>query len=220
MKRLPILLALMIAANINVICAQKNSTAADSIKTIKNNPLEKYSVKYRQQRFMNCNTADASNYFTDKEKEVIWILNMIRLDPKLFMDSVLLNKKNPSYMRPGYRDGNYASLMKDLNQLKPSKTLLMPDSSAYQSAMCHAITSGKDGYVGHERRGSCKKDFYGECCHYGYDDPLQILLSLLIDRGVPSLGHRYICLSPSYDKIGVSIQPHNNYGINCVLDFK
>jgi len=46
------------------------------------------------------------------------------------------------------------------------------------------------------------------------------VISLLIDENVHSLGHRKIMLSNEYTLIGVSLQPHINYGTNTVLDFK
>jgi hypothetical protein len=75
--------------------------------------------------------------------------------------------------------------------------------------------------VGHERKtqdSKLKKHYYGECCDYGHNDALEIVLSLLIDEGIPSLGHRDVCLS-NYVKLGVAIQPHKRYGTNTVLDF-
>jgi hypothetical protein len=99
--------------------------------------------------------------------------------------------------------------------------LLYPDSLCFVSAECHAISSGKTGYVGHERQTKECKDkhlFFGECCDYGHKEPLPILMALLIDQNVPSLGHRKMCIGP-YGKMGVSIQPHKVYGNNAVLDF-
>jgi uncharacterized protein YkwD len=60
----------------------------------------------------------------------------------------------------------------------------------------------------------------GECCYYGVEDAFDIIVDLLIDQGVSSLGHRKICLSPSYTELGVSIQPHKTYSSNTVLDFR
>ena len=77
------------------------------------------------------------------------------------------------------------------------------------------------GYAGHKRvNADCEKQksYNGECCDYGNDDPLEIILSLLIDEGIPSLGHRKVFLS-AYTKIGVSIQPHKRYGTGVVFDF-
>ena len=107
-----------------------------------------------------------------------------------------------------------------LLSLQP-KGMLYPNEDCYNSARCHAYSSGRTGYVGHQRKSKeCKekKHYFGECCDYGNSDALQIVLSLLIDEGVPSLGHRYLCLN-TYTQVGVSIQPHKKYGTNTVIDF-
>ena len=51
-----------------------------------------------------------------------------------------------------------------------------------------------------------------------WNDALSILMALLIDQNVSSLGHRFLCLS-EYGRLGVSIQPHTGYGYNAVLYF-
>jgi len=48
--------------------------------------------------------------------------------------------------------------------------------------------------------------------------PLEIVLELMIDEDVPSLGHRLVMFT-NYTKIGISIQPHKKYEWNTVLDF-
>jgi uncharacterized protein YkwD len=108
-----------------------------------------------------------------------------------------------------------------MSRLQPLE-ILQPDPLNYTSAECHAVSSGKKSYAGHKRlTKECKEKqhYLGECCQYGYSDPLSIVMDLLIDQDVPSLGHRYICLDKDYTKIGVSMQPHKQYGTNTVLDF-
>ena len=63
-----------------------------------------------------------------------------------------------------------------------------------------------------------KKYFYGECCDYGSNDPVEIIITLLIDKDITSLGHRKILLG-KYTSVGISIQPHSSYRFNTVLDF-
>jgi len=184
------------------------------------NPLAIYSSEWSNKIYNNCNTAANSNYLSSEEKNVIWILNMLRLNPKLFLTSVLLNPHCDLFVKKENRNNYYNSLITTLQQLKPIKSVLIPDSLNYLSAKCHAIYSGLNGYVGHERmRSGCNAHFYGECCDYGSSDALNILLDLLIDDGIPNFGHRNICLSPNYLTIGVSIQPHTTYGFNAVIDF-
>jgi uncharacterized protein YkwD len=182
------------------------------------NPLSQYSVKWNDAKFNACNTAKSVKYLKEEEKNVIWVLNMIRLDPQLFLNSILMKA---NFFGQNKSSSYFTSLIADVKKLKPDESPLVYDSSAFVSARCHAIQAGKRGYVGHERtKSDCVEDFYAECCEYGNVSALNILINLLIDDGVESLGHRITCLSPNFDKLGVSIQPHKTYGTNTVMDFK
>jgi hypothetical protein len=183
-------------------------------------PLASYSAEWNDAKYLKCNTAAKVSYMNDEEKEVIYILNLLRANPALFANTVL--QKYPDENHQGFLRNiqEYKSLLDTLRKLKPLE-LLYPDSLCFVSAQCHAISSGKAGYVGHERQTKECKDkhlYFGECCDYGHKEPLSILMGLVIDQNVPSLGHRYMCIG-SYGKIGVSIQPHKVYGNNAVLDF-
>lgn len=187
---------------------QKKIGFVDSIS-----PLAGFSSEWNDAKYLKCNTASRVNYMTNAEKEVIYILNLARMNPPLFANSVV--KKYPA--KHTYY---YTSLIDTLLLLKPVN-LLIPDAKCFESASCHATISGAQGYVGHNRStDECKnkKHFTGECCDYGHNKPLDIVMSLLIDEGVSSLGHREICLD-SYKKLGVSIQFHNLYRFTAVLDF-
>ena len=154
-----------------------------------------------------------------QEKNVIWILNMARTNPQLFCETVV--KKYAAYSLNDELESTtwYKSLVTTMTTMKPVN-LLEPSKECYTSAQCHAYSSGVRGYEGHERKGSCtSKEYYnGECCDYSNDEAIDIVMSLLIDENVPSLGHRNICFS-SYKSIGVSIQPHKKWVHNAVLDF-
>ena len=79
------------------------------------NPLAKYSVKWNDKKFKSCITFEGVNYLNEEEKKVIWILNMIRLDPQLFIKTVLLN---PTVMN-AWKCPEYYSLIADVKKLKP-----------------------------------------------------------------------------------------------------
>lgn len=185
------------------------------------NPLEGFDPVWKNSVYSKCNTAVKTGYFKQVEKDVVFILNLVRQYPQAFNKTVVAKW-------PGYKDREdlasntyYTSLVKTLSTMQPVG-LLQPDSANWVSAQCHAYTSGQKGYVGHARiTEQCKNvsKFYGECCQYGYSTALDIVMALLIDENVESLGHRIICLSPSYKWIGVSNQPHTGYGVNTVLDF-
>lgn len=184
-------------------------------------PLADFSAEWNKPEYLKCNTAANAKYMTPMEREIIYILNLVRTYPELFAKNVLKIyaelEGNEAVANDKYY---YQSLVKRLKNMQP-KALLYPDEKCYNSARCHAYSSGIKSYVGHQRqRTDCntKKYYFGECCDYGNEDALDIVLSLLIDTGVPSLGHRDICLG-DYTKLGASIQPHNKYGTNAVLDF-
>jgi uncharacterized protein YkwD len=192
-----------------------------SLSTAAVSPLASYSNVWNDIKYSNCNTAVNVPYLSKTEKDVIYILNLIRTNPVLFVKTVL--KKYPAVSGNGYLAADsfyFISLVNTLQKMEPLN-MLYPDKNCFESAMCHAYSSGLTGYVGHERKTKdckTKKYFNGECCDYGHADPLDIVLSLLIDEGIPSLGHRMVCLN-AYNNIGVSIQPHTRYGRNAVLDF-
>jgi uncharacterized protein YkwD len=168
------------------------------------------------------NTASDSEYLTEEEKKVILFMNMARHDGPLFTETFLqayIQEKhisNSSYLRSLLRD------LKKTRRLGP----LMPALDLMEVARGHAIQSGKDGSTGHS---GFNKRFeplmgnpythVGENCSYGYQKAIDIVISLLIDEGIRSLGHRQNILSPDFNAIGVAIRPHKNYGINCVMDF-
>jgi hypothetical protein len=166
---------------------------------------------WNDEKYLVANSAENEDYLSQKEKDVFYYLNLVRMNPPLFADTYLLKHS-------GQPNNEYEiSLYDELKAMEPLPCL-QPNKLCWESAKCHAISAGEKGYVGHDRDG-CDSYFWGECCQYGPSEPLSILLQLLIDDGVPSLGHRRICLG-SYDELGVSIQPHNVYGSNAVLDFR
>ncbi len=196
-------------------CKKKNSL--DTVV----NPLCVFSKDWKDVKYQVCNTAKNSKFCSLSEKDIIHILNMVRMNPVLFLNTVILNPSSSYFKIPSDRNQYDQTLIATLKKLPPNFKMLIPNEDAYISAKCHAVSSGKSGYVGHSRiNTACNEDFYGECCSYGYSDALSIVMSLLLDYDVSSLGHREICLSTSYSSIGVSIQPHQVYRFNAVLDFK
>jgi hypothetical protein len=159
--------------------------------------------------YRGANSARDEDYLTDEEKKVYYYLNLMRMNPKLFADTYLGYLKNST-------DYYESTLYEELQRIKP-RPVLKPNRRLFESARCHATESGERGFVGHERF-TCEEYFMGECIHYGQEDALEIVTSLLIDQSVISLGHRKICLG-YFTEMGVSIRPHIVYGRNSVLDF-
>ena len=59
----------------------------------------------------------------------------------------------------------------------------------------------------------------GECISYGEAEARGIVISLLVDDGVPSRGHRKIILDPKFSAVGISAGKHVVYSAMCTLDF-
>lgn len=189
--------------------------------TISISPLAEFSAEWNKPEYEQCNTAADEKFMNTKEKEVIYIINLVRSNPQLFANTVLTKYSELIGKEAMLNDKYYyQSLLNTLRKME-QQTLLYADEKCYASAACHAQKSGLSGYTGHARSGTdckAKKYYLGECCDYGNKDPLYIVLSLLIDEGMPSLGHRTILLG-DYENIGVSIRKHKTYRYNAVLDF-
>lgn len=133
------------------------------------------------------------------------------------------------YNQPNFEKNSYSeSLVKDLKQAKPQNLLQFSDDLT-KCAKSHAFEMGKVGKVGHDSangksfssrlKGCWPNAIVGENCHYGDEFAIDIIMALLIDDGIKSLGHRKNILSEMYTHFGLSIQKHKSYRFNCVMDF-
>jgi uncharacterized protein YkwD len=168
------------------------------------------------------NTANDMDYLNDEEKKVILFMNMARHDGSHFSDTflekyILENQlNNNSYIR---------SLRRDLKKTK-GLTPLYPEKDLTAIAQEHARSSGEKGTTGHdgfnqrfEALMGNPYDHVGENCSYGYEQAIDIVITLLIDENIKSLGHRKNILAPDFNSVGVAIRPHRSYRTNCVMDF-
>jgi hypothetical protein len=95
------------------------------------------------------------------EKEVIYILNLIRTNPSFFAKNVLAQYPDKTGRGWLANTDYYRSLMDTLLKI-PNQTVLLPDRKCYESALCHATSSGSIGGFGHERiTKSCEKKQWG-----------------------------------------------------------
>ena len=171
---------------------------------------------------MLCRTFNDEINLTLNEKEILFLTNLARTKPSLFADTYLKQYLDENHStQNSYTKGLY-------NQLKKMKScsVLTPEKSLYNMAYTHALTSGKNGEVGHDhyeqrlkKHTSNKFMATAENCSYGFNDPKMIFFQLLIDDQVPSLGHRISILNNAYQFIGISIQVHKKYEFNCVMEF-
>ncbi|MDC0189419.1 hypothetical protein OAJ42_00875 [Flavobacteriales bacterium] len=160
------------------------------------------------------------SYLNREEKNIYILINLARMYPKLFNDLIISKYvKNHKGSYDFLKNKKYLnSLSLELRTMSPLDPLV-PDKELWNYAFCHASKSGKKGIVGHKRIGCESPKFYSECCAYGFEKALDIVVQLLIDYKVTDLGHRRIILDAKQKLLGVSIQEHKEYRFNAVLDF-
>lgn len=184
---------------------------------------KKFESQWSLQERERANSAKDVAYLSEEEKEVYYYLNLARINPSLFGRTYAKAFDGTIGYTKGYAfDERKESLLQELAQMD-SLPVLKPSELLFESADCFATEGGKQGIVGHDRSSTgCAKLNVAECCHYGgcYTG-LGIVMSLLVDAGEKneSLGHRRICLSNSYNFLGVAIRKHKKYEKTAVLDF-
>ncbi len=195
-----------------LVCTLARSQSVDSI--------------YESSIIKIANTAVNETYLTPYEKEIILLINLARLDGKTFGDKIVIPylKNN----NEGFNENSpeIISLLKDLNSIK-NQACLLPQRTLFEIANTHASRMGKLGKIGHDGYQKRFKNFKGatgENCSYGFNEPLLILMQLLIDKDVPNRGHRKNILgldatSKQFTHIGIAIKPHKVWSYNCVMDF-
>lgn len=158
-------------------------------------------------------------------EEVLKIINQVRTDPQGFLTVRLV----PYIRQKGMEENSYAKSL--VEELKSASRVSPLKSSPVLTKLArdHAMDMGNRGKVGHESsdgttfvnriREKIKTGMIAENCDYGNTDPLDIVMSLLIDDGIVSLGHRKNILYPKLGVVGIAIEKHKTYGMNCVMDF-
>ena len=176
------------------------------------------------------NTAKDVKYLTEEEKKTIMLVNLARMDGKRYLQTYFQEYNNTPYDKMASASSAYMrSLKSDLDKVK-NLPMLFPDEGLAKSSKYHAKDSGINGIVGHtssngtsfsKRLPKYVKGWnrLAENCSYGYKDAVSIVGQLLLDEDVPSLGHRKSIINVELEFIGVSIAPHIQYRVNCVMDF-
>jgi uncharacterized protein YkwD len=98
------------------------------------------------------------------------------------------------------------------------------------SARQHVADQGASGQTGHRGADGCTPwarmakcgqwtGRAGENISYGYADARAIVVTLIVDQGVPGKGHRHNIFCSDFKVAGVACGPHARYGAMCVIDF-
>jgi hypothetical protein len=187
------------------------------------------------------NTAKYVDYLSKEEKNIIFYMNLMRMDGTKFFNTYFQdfmrdhNKRMQRYsnykdLKINTYDSYYRGLKEDLKKVKNFE-LYYPDETLTFLALSHgkdmyrrnlADHKSSDGRTMVER---LSKYFpnraMAENLAFGFSKGLDNVCMLLLDKGVPDLGHRKNMLNTSYglNTVGVSIQPHPTYTYSATIDF-
>lgn len=187
------------------------------------------------------NTAGNADYLTAEEKDIVIYMNLVRMDGERFFNTFLQdfiddhNEKMKQYsnyerLKISRTDSYYRSLRNDLKNIK-LLPVFWPDEALSWVAKQHAKDLNRNNFAAHKSSdGRMPKDRIGkiypkkssgENLAFGFSSGLGNVCLLLLDKGVPDLGHRKMILNTSYqlNTVGVSIQPHKTYRHCAVIDF-
>ena len=158
--------------------------------------------------------------WSDVEKDVVLHTNLVRMYPLKYLKVVVKPWDYPKrYASLDKSNEYYQGLVRELRS-RSALDPLKPSAELKASASCFASAQGQTSRTGHDRsRTGCPELNTGENCDYGMRTGRDIVMHLLVDEGVPSLGHRENILNPSYRTIGVGHAPHRRYGKMTVQQF-
>jgi len=168
-------------------------------------------------------------------------MNLIRIDGEKFYYTFLedyINNynakvkqyRNYNQLRIARNNSYYTSLLKHLKGIK-NLPVYYPNGKLTDLSRSHAQDLNRNNLSTHESsngdRFSKRISNYfpnkamSENIDFGFSNSLDIVCHLLLDCGVPSLGHRFTLIDQKYklNTVGVSIQPHPSYTWCAVIDF-
>ena len=187
------------------------------------------------------NTAKDAAYLNELVQNVILELNKVRSNPRRYaeeyMEELRADYKGKLFYVPGQEipvrtDEGIRPLDECIRVLKKTdpRPLLQPSKGLAKAAGELMEDQQKHGGTGHiSRKGANPQkriEKYGtwdicssEDIAYGSFEARQIVISLLIDDGVPNRGHRKNILNPCTHFAGVSKGSHPTYRAMCVIDY-
>jgi uncharacterized protein YkwD len=177
--------------------------------------------------------------FHKLEQEVVKELNLARTAPRTY-SSYLKDMGRYFHGKELRRPGDVIVLKKEgdaavveaiqfLKNVKPIPLLKLSKGMS-RGALDHVEVQGRSGTVGHgsdeasqpweriSRYGTWKKTV-GENIAYGCSRPRDVVMSLIIDDGIPGRGHRQNIFNPDFRVVGIAWGLHKIYGTMCVIIF-
>jgi len=185
-------------------------------------------------------TARDVAYLSEAEKNVILELNMVRYNPakyaqlrmkwmEVFYSNNLLKIPGKEVFQTNEGKVAYLDCIKALENAK-SAPILYPSKGMTKGCELLVYDQSSTGNTGHKGSGNSSptdrakrfgqfNGYFAENIHYGDCEPGFVVISLLIDDGVQSRGHRKTILSADFNTVGVAIGSHKTYNEMCVTTY-
>lgn len=160
--------------------------------------------------------------WSENERNTLLHVNLARMYPVKYWNLEISAWEMPERFARKEDSRELASLKATLLSMEPAPPLA-PSSGLRTAANCLAVSQSQSESIGHDRPAHCPPYGRGsasaENCSYGMEKGPDVIAQLLIDAGVPSLGHRENCLEPAYQFLGVAQRSHPKYVFVTVMDF-
>lgn len=180
-----------------------------------------YSSEWSAREIASADLARTTPGWSDLERDVLLHLNLARMYPGKYWLVEIESWQMPSEWAAADDSAYRNSLRLTLLSMSPALPV-SPDLQLKREAECLAQQQASTGKTGHERSARCERHrespYWGENCSYGMRAGADVIADLLIDKDVPSLGHRINCLNPQFTKVGISQNTHPAYRVVTVMD--
>jgi len=157
---------------------------------------------------------------------VIRELNLARENPQLYAVFAEELRLRPCRTTEGVKSIDEA--VRFLRNVRPLPALVLSAGMCRAAAdHCAEQAAGKLGHFGNDRsspgdRINCYGSWigtYGENISYGQKSARSIVLTLIVDHGVRSRGHRKNIFNPNFSYAGAAVGHHAKYQTVCTIDF-
>jgi uncharacterized protein YkwD len=189
--------------------------------------------------FAQSNKIDKADYLSLLEKEIVRELNMARLSPRDYAS--LLEKWKPYYNGkllkvPGEvaiktKEGVSAlnEAIRSIRSMNPVPRFRLSKGMSL-GARDHVKDQGSSGSTQHKGRDGSQpwdrvnrygtwQKIIGENISFGHNRARNVVMTLIIDDGVPDRGHRKNIFNSDFRVTGVACGPHSTYKTICVITF-
>jgi uncharacterized protein YkwD len=204
------------------------SCEREKIKYVFKDKIDTSSVDYNK-----LNTGKTITYMSQVEKNMLSEINLVRAYPKLYAKIIAKYLATESDSPFGITKDTYdagVELINELNNL-PSLSILSPSECVYKAAKQHGIDCQKRGFIDHE--GSDKSMPWDRILKHciGYkngsenmagnanENPRYAVISLLLDNGISSRGHRRNLIDPNWKYCACYRYADKTYGYQWVQNF-